>query len=211
MIGEERARQVSVEGWTAAHDDGHSEGTIALAGAVYAQNYAARRRGATQPIIPGVPTAWPWCPSWWKPTPLDPVKQLVKAGALIAAEIDRLLRVEGGATESPKGGTPTASAGYFVDGLVWYELSSISLGYEWIDVLAATSVDGIGVMVRWSRRDVDQPFEVLVLDTESGQWGPRDEETDGNIPEDPTAIFGRVMMPPKGGTPTLEDGVGGGQ
>ena len=29
---------------------------------------------------------------WWKPTPKNRVRELVKAGALIAAEIDRLQR-----------------------------------------------------------------------------------------------------------------------
>ena len=31
---------------------------------------------------------WPWPPEFWKPSD-DPVRNLVKAGALIAAEIDR--------------------------------------------------------------------------------------------------------------------------
>lgn len=35
---------------------------------------------------------WPWDPSWLKLSP-DPIRNLVKAGALIAAEIDRLQRV----------------------------------------------------------------------------------------------------------------------
>ena len=34
---------------------------------------------------------WPWNGSYWKPTPDDRIKELTKAGALIAAEIDRLL------------------------------------------------------------------------------------------------------------------------
>ena len=33
---------------------------------------------------------WPWEANWWKPTPEDRIKELAKAGALIAAEIDRL-------------------------------------------------------------------------------------------------------------------------
>lgn len=38
------------------------------------------------------PPDWPWdLKRHWKPTPGDPVRQLVKAGALIAAEIDRRL------------------------------------------------------------------------------------------------------------------------
>lgn len=36
--------------------------------------------------------AWPWDASWWKPS-ADPIRNLVKAGALIAAEIDRLQRL----------------------------------------------------------------------------------------------------------------------
>jgi len=46
-----------------------------------------------------VPIYWPWCDSWWKPAKIsqsgskaDRIKELVKAGALIAAEIDRLNR-----------------------------------------------------------------------------------------------------------------------
>jgi hypothetical protein len=39
---------------------------------------------------------WPksWAEDWWKPMADDRVWQLTKAGALIAAEIDRLLRGE---------------------------------------------------------------------------------------------------------------------
>ncbi len=43
------------------------------------------------------PFEWPWPAGaggcTWKPTPDDPIRQLVKAAALIAAEIDRLLAV----------------------------------------------------------------------------------------------------------------------
>ena len=35
-----------------------------------------------------------WEQKWWKPTPNDRVRELTKAGALIAAEIDRLTRPE---------------------------------------------------------------------------------------------------------------------
>lgn len=37
---------------------------------------------------------WPWPLRFWKPTPEDRIKELGKAGALIAAEIDRLLYIE---------------------------------------------------------------------------------------------------------------------
>jgi hypothetical protein len=38
-------------------------------------------------------TDWPWNDDDWKPSP-DPIRNLVKAGALIAAEIDRLQGAE---------------------------------------------------------------------------------------------------------------------
>ena len=36
---------------------------------------------------------WPWDDEWWNPSP-DPITNLVKAGALIAAEIDRQERID---------------------------------------------------------------------------------------------------------------------
>jgi hypothetical protein len=80
----ERRRQVEQEGWTPAHDDAHSTGDMALAAACYAaadnENYP--------PAEP--PDLWPWDANWWKPT--DERRNLVKAGALILAEIERLDR-----------------------------------------------------------------------------------------------------------------------
>lgn len=37
------------------------------------------------------PAEWPWDEMLWKPTPDDRIRELAKAGALIATEIDRLL------------------------------------------------------------------------------------------------------------------------
>lgn len=37
---------------------------------------------------------WPWDGSAWEPTPNDRQRELVKAGALIVAEIERLQRIE---------------------------------------------------------------------------------------------------------------------
>lgn len=37
---------------------------------------------------------WPWNWNWWKPTPDDRIKELRKAGALIAAEIDRIKAIK---------------------------------------------------------------------------------------------------------------------
>lgn len=80
-IIEERQRQISIEGYTSDHDDKHTNAELARAGACYVIDYATPAH---------VGFAWPWDKRWWKPTPNDPIKQLAKAGALIAAEIDRL-------------------------------------------------------------------------------------------------------------------------
>jgi hypothetical protein len=85
----ERRRQIEQEGWTPAHDDGeHKAGELATAGYHYAANAAACL--GVQPGSLHIWDNWPWHPSWWKPT--TPRRDLVKAGALILAEIDRLDR-----------------------------------------------------------------------------------------------------------------------
>ncbi len=81
LIAAERQRQVTAEGWTAEHDDQHNGGEMAFAAMCYADP-----DGLSEPDI-----YWPWEAEWWKPSG-DRVRNLVKAGALIAAEIDRLER-----------------------------------------------------------------------------------------------------------------------
>jgi hypothetical protein len=39
---------------------------------------------------------WPWDRAWWKPSPNNRIRDMEKAGALIAAEIDRLQRSQEG-------------------------------------------------------------------------------------------------------------------
>ncbi|WP_407059208.1 hypothetical protein ACKZDW_02155 (plasmid) [Ralstonia syzygii subsp. celebesensis] len=84
----ERARQISAEGWTPEHDDEHADGQMALAAGYYALACAfphERDIGGGR-----VPSYWPWDKSWWKPR--DPRRNLVKAAALVLAEIERLDR-----------------------------------------------------------------------------------------------------------------------
>ena len=85
LIARERRRQKRVEGWTAEHDDQHRCAEMARAAVCYT-------RQAIDPCRAGTPPGWPagWS-GWWKPSD-DAIRNLVKAGALIAAEIDRLLR-----------------------------------------------------------------------------------------------------------------------
>lgn len=90
----ERQRQMSVEGWTPEHDDEHANGDMALAAACY----AAAAGGV--PWSDDVPSFWPWADQWWKPTTAR--RDLVKAGALILAEIERLDR----AAAHPASGEP---------------------------------------------------------------------------------------------------------
>lgn len=87
LIAAERVRQITAEGWTPEHDDEHDNGSLTEAAIMYA-------RYGYGPLPPkgSPPLGWPWDVPWWKPTPGDRVRALVKAGALLAAEIDRLLR-----------------------------------------------------------------------------------------------------------------------
>ena len=78
----ERRRQIEAEGWTPEHDDHHLPNELALAAA----SYVCADEGDVPLVI------WPWDWSWWKPK--DRRRNLVKAGALILAEIERLDRIQ---------------------------------------------------------------------------------------------------------------------
>ena len=75
----ERVRQTESEGWTAEHDDEHEGGELAEAAACYALGTA------TSDTWPGS-----WDQAWWKPR--DRRRNLVRAAALLIAEIERLDR-----------------------------------------------------------------------------------------------------------------------
>lgn len=85
LIVAERARQVSAEGWSAEHDDGHTTGDLARAASCYLEKYSEPHLWNEERH-----PDWPWDDEW-NPS-VDPIRNLVKAGALIAAEIDRLNR-----------------------------------------------------------------------------------------------------------------------
>jgi hypothetical protein len=98
-IAAERQRQIDVEGWTPEHDDTeHSEGELAEAASCYADIAAFQAmafKAGHSDVQPDTrrPLGWPWTITWWKPSK-DPIRNLVKAGALLAAEIDRLQRMK---------------------------------------------------------------------------------------------------------------------
>ena len=83
LITTERQRQIEVEGYDAEHDRDESV-ALALAGATYAIPSTLRQVDAEGPLM------WPWELRYWKPTPADRIRELTKAGALIAAAIDSL-------------------------------------------------------------------------------------------------------------------------
>jgi len=91
LIAAERKRQIEVEGWDAKHDDQWDAEHLAQAAACY--GFAERYRVVFD-SGDALPAAWKLGPRWWKPTPNDRLKELVKGGALIAAAIDRLLAEE---------------------------------------------------------------------------------------------------------------------
>ncbi|MFD4957111.1 hypothetical protein [Microbacterium sp. NPDC058389] len=95
LIAAERDRQVSEEGYSPEGDRGRGA-QLAYASTAYAVESAVvieelqAGRAIGQDGLALVPQWWPWAPEHWKPTG-DPVRDLTKAGALIAAAIDTLL------------------------------------------------------------------------------------------------------------------------
>jgi hypothetical protein len=85
LIAAERRRQVEAEGWTSDHDDEHTAGEMADAAALYIARVQYGQHGDHL-------FAWKTPAHGWIKEDPDKVRMLVKAGALIAAEIDRLQR-----------------------------------------------------------------------------------------------------------------------
>lgn len=88
-VARERERQKAVEGWTPEHDDEHSCGEMADAAACYAH---PAPWGVNPASVKEPPKLWPWSPIWWKPK--DRRRNLIRAAALIVAEIERMDRKE---------------------------------------------------------------------------------------------------------------------
>lgn len=90
----ERKRQVDVEGFAPERDDQYVQGELASVAGCYRQSAARPRLFMRSPGKAfTVPAGWPltWnLRDWWKPE--SPRRDLVKAAALIVAEIERLDR-----------------------------------------------------------------------------------------------------------------------
>ncbi|MGG2676802.1 hypothetical protein [Pseudomonas aeruginosa] len=85
----ERRRQITVEGFDTSNDDG-SAGQIALAAGCYALHAGGIGTDWPGGIRNGSALFWPWDEEWWKPKSAR--ENLVRAGALVLAEIERLDR-----------------------------------------------------------------------------------------------------------------------
>ena len=86
----ERLRQITEEGYDSAHDDERKRGELAIAAAAYASLAAEGDKGTLARDVP--PIEWPLDSEEWKPDSRR--RMLVKAGALILAELARLDREE---------------------------------------------------------------------------------------------------------------------
>lgn len=87
---DERFRQTSKEGWTPEHDDAHPYSEMAKAAACYA---AIENPNHTLRLHYGKYDEPVW-PEDWTYKPKDRRRNLVRAAALIIAEIERLDRAE---------------------------------------------------------------------------------------------------------------------
>lgn len=93
LIAAERRRQIEVEGFDAVHDSQYNDCELEQAAIAYLGAAVACQTGedclSTYPSG-SPPPFWPLPDHWWKPCE-DPVRNLVKAGALVCAAIDLIL------------------------------------------------------------------------------------------------------------------------
>jgi hypothetical protein len=99
LVEEERYRQRNIKGYTPAHDLTHESGELSQAACCYVVCASAQIRGSrkeewTAETFENMADCidWPFAKKEWKPSG-DPVRNLVKAAALLGAEIDRILFV----------------------------------------------------------------------------------------------------------------------
>jgi hypothetical protein len=85
----ERLRQVNAEGYDASHDDLHGPGELTEAALCYVEHANGQASGMGMGFEP--PRAWPWERTAWKPK--DRRRNLIRAAALIVAEIERMDRI----------------------------------------------------------------------------------------------------------------------
>lgn len=89
----ERRRQI-IDGFDSVHDDQHTTGQLLLAARCYVVAAMLAERNTELPTLARrAGHLWPWQQSAWNPS-TDPLRNVIKAGALLAAEADRLERLK---------------------------------------------------------------------------------------------------------------------
>tara|TARA_R100000687_G_C6404557_1_gene143505 strand:+ start:310 stop:696 length:387 start_codon:yes stop_codon:yes gene_type:complete len=92
LLFDERLRQMRAEGYSRLWDDSYTAGELARAASEYAA--ASATGGDEASTVCQMPRPeWPWGGEHWRPKGRRDC--LVKAGALIIAELERLDRMEG--------------------------------------------------------------------------------------------------------------------
>lgn len=87
-IAARRQRLTVEEGFTPEHEDRQDRGQIARAAAAYANHSSLPIEVRDAVARFGPPWPWPWADNQWKPA-ASQRRDLVTAGALIVAEIER--------------------------------------------------------------------------------------------------------------------------
>jgi len=93
LLVDERKRQIEVEGFNSKNDDNYTAEESPRAAACYCLSPMYKILKSNNPVD------WPtWDLTWWKPAKDNSIserkRELIKAGALILAEMDRLDRLE---------------------------------------------------------------------------------------------------------------------
>ncbi len=100
LVAKERTRQIVENGYTAEHDDEHTDGSIADAASFYAMTY--HEIPVVYNPVDNDPLGlrgdyvkiYKWHPRFNKKKKLDRKQQLIIAAALINSEYDRIVRAE---------------------------------------------------------------------------------------------------------------------
>ena len=97
LLVRERQRQIHSEGFKPERDDAYTAGELADAAATYAAAAAIHAEykptdGVRLEDYGRLGLMWPWSPEWFKGG--DQKRALVKAGGLILAELERVMRAE---------------------------------------------------------------------------------------------------------------------
>lgn len=90
LVAKERTRQIVEKGYTRAHDDEHTDGSLADAGACYGATVNAYQKDDL-----GIyHVLWNWDMDFYKKAEHDRKQQLVIGAAFFMAEYERIVREE---------------------------------------------------------------------------------------------------------------------